>query len=334
MSKKKFDIGVKSVKYEKSDGLSQSTLEFKIFGKDVNVKMVNAIRRVAMKNLPAYGFPSELITINANTCTAFHNDYMRGRLSRLPVPKIDPKIFFLAEKYWYKVNYADNTREKHPNEQSIEAYLNYYNDTDEIVSVTTNHLTTYVEGEETPNLYNPKYPIVLIELNPKEKFQCHMKATLGVAENKSSWIGVRNIYYDELEDEKDTYLMTVEGNWQYTEQEAIIRSCQFIIYRLNEFKKDFQEKIDKKEILPEKNIHLYLEKESHTFGELLNYEFQSNKDEIASSGITQPDRLVKTILIKIESKDDSSPFKAMLKCVDVLISKFEYMEKVFEKAFK
>jgi DNA-directed RNA polymerase subunit L len=329
-SKNKFDIDVKLESYHESDGLDQSILKLKFSGKDFNIKMVNAMRRVAISNIPVYGFPSELITITTNTSIPFNNDYMRLRLSKLPVSNIDPEIYFLADKHWYKVNYADPEREKHPKEKLVELYINYNNESSEIVNVTTNDCQIYIDGEEKKNIYNKKYPVLLIKLKPTEKFQCRMKATFGVAENNTTWTAARNAFYDE---EKNNFLLTVEGNWQYSEQELMLRVCKFIIHKIYELKKNLQDKINSKEILFEKTIYLTLDRETHTFGELLNYEFQSHKD-IAFSGVSKPDFLIKSMLIKTISKSEKSPLDPMLECMDILIKKFKHIGAELTKVFK
>lgn len=316
----KYDINIKEVENHKSDGLDQSYIKLKFTGKDFNIKLANTIKRVSMNNIPVYAFPPEQISITVNTSIAFNNDMMKLRLSQLPVTGIDSKLYFLPEKYWYRINYGDNKREKHSNEQNVELYINYHNNTDQIVSVTTNDASVFIDGEKIEP-YDKIYPILLIKLKPNNKFQCHMKASLGVAENNAIWTAGRNVFYDE--DEKDkSILMTVEGNWQFTEYELLIRTCKYIIHRLNGFKSFLTEQIKQKKILPEKMIFLNLEKEDHTFGELLNYEFQNHND-IIFSGASKPDHLIKAMLIKTICKSTiESPLNAMLESIDVLIKKF------------
>ena len=143
----KYDIDVAEVEVHESNGLDASWATVLFSGKDFNIKLANSIRRVCSNNLPTYGIPQEQITIDVNTAVAFNNDYMRLRLSQLPVLGLDPEIYFLEEKYWNKdtVNFADTKRNKHPKEKTVEYYLNAHNNTSMISSVTTNDIKMFID---------------------------------------------------------------------------------------------------------------------------------------------------------------------------------------------
>lgn len=323
-----YSIYVDEKENHKSDGLDANWVTFLFYGKDFNVKLANSIRRACSNNIPSYAIPQEQITININTTVAFNNDYMKLRLSQLPVYGIDPEIYFLSEKYWNKdtVNYADNKREKHPKEKTIEYYLKTHNNSSMISNVTTNDLKMFIDGEEI-HPYNKKYPILLIKLRPNDKFECHMKGALGVGDRNVIWSGARNVFYDENEKKEDEieYSFTVEGNGQVDEYDAIVRSCKFLIKKYNDLKDDLEKKIKSKEILPRKVIYFKLDKEDYTMGEPLNYEFQNHND-IIMSGLSKPDHLVRTIQIRVEAKDGvESPLKAMLECIDIVIKKISHI---------
>ena len=99
----KFDITVQELEKHESNGLDASWLRLLFGGKDFNIKIASALRRVPYNNLPSYAFPAELITIDTNTTIAFNNDYLRLRLSQLPIMGADPDMYFLHEKYWNKL---------------------------------------------------------------------------------------------------------------------------------------------------------------------------------------------------------------------------------------
>lgn len=325
----KFDIKVEEVEFHQYNGLDASWLTLKILGNDINIKIVNALRRVASNNLPMYAFPTELINITTNTTVAFNNDYMRLRLSQLPVMGVDSGLCSLSEKYWYKVNYADLQREKHPKEKTVEFYIKNKNDSINIVSVTTNDIIVTIDGENI-NPYNKEYPILLVKLRPNDKFECHMKAVLGVGENHVIWKGARNCYYDEInKDNKNEYIFTIEGNQQCHEYEMMIRTCKFIIEKLINIKNDLIKQIESKQISQDKIIYFKLEQEDHTIGEILNYEFQDHKD-IITSGLSKPDYLIKAVLIKVTSVAKvNTPLNAMLESIDILKNKFSHLGKIF-----
>lgn len=330
-----FDINIKEIENHASNGLDASWLILNLSGKDFNIKLANSLRRASSNNVPTYAIPQEMITIEANTTIAFNNDYMRLRLSQLPVYGIDSELYFLAEKYWGKenVNHADPKREKHPKEQGVEFYINVHNNTSTIASVTTNDIKAHVDGQEI-RPYNAKYPILLIKLRPNDRFKCHMKACLGVGERNVVWSAARNAFYDEQGEKDNEILFTIEGNGQCHEYEILIRSCKFLIKKYTDLKNDLNKKINAKQIVHDKIIFFKLDNEDHTLGEPLNYEFQDHKD-IIRSGIIKPDHLVKAILIKVESAAGiKSPLNAMLECIDIVIKKLSHIGKSLENLKK
>ena len=331
------DISVKEVdyiKYSKTESLHASMLTLKFSGTDFNIKMVNTLKRVASNRIPAYAFPVELIHIEENTTVAFNNDYMRLRLSTLPALGMDPDLCYLDEKYWYKVNFSDNTREKHKNEQQNEFYIDFTNNTSDIVSVTTNDIIVHIDGKQQ-NCYGQKYPILLLKARPGDTFKCHMKSVLGIGDLHANWKGTRCGYYDEIETPKgNEYLLTVEGNWQYSEYDALIRSCRYIIHEVTRIKKYIESLANEKKIKEDKMIFFTIPNEDHTLGELLNYEFQ-NHPKIIGSGVTKQDHLIKAILFKVQCiSSEKYPVPAMLECIDICIIKISHCGKLIEELAK
>jgi DNA-directed RNA polymerase subunit L len=332
----KYDMKAEEIKYRESNGLNSSYLKLKLYGNDLNVKLVNSLRRCISDDLPCYAIPPELITIETNTCVAFNNDYMRLRLSQLPVLGVDSNIFFMPEKYWKNVNYNDTKREKHKKEEIVEMYINVHNNSSEIMNLTTDNISMYVGGEKIMP-YSKKYPILLVKLKPNDRFKCHMKAVLGVGTNHAIWNMSKNPYYDYIIDDKKKekyYEFTVKGNMQCNEYEILIRGCKYLIKRVNDIKSDLEKKIKSKEIISEKKIHFHLNNENHTLGEILNYEFQDHKD-ILGSGLIKPDHLIKAIIIKIECVPDlKSPLDAMIESMDSLVKKISNFGKIISDLSK
>lgn len=327
---KKLDINIKEIEVHQSSGLDASWLTLEFSGKDLNVKLINAIRRVCTEALPAYAFCPELIKIDTNTMVAFNNDYMRGRLSFLPVLGARPEIFFLPEKYWHKVNYADPKRDKHSSEQTVEAYVNVHNNSAAVVPVTTNDIKLYIDGTQVYP-YSRKYPILISKLRPNDRFKCYMKAALGVGDNNAMWNSARNAFYDyddKLDESERVFTFTVEGNWQLHEYEIVLRAIKFLIKKMDDLHVYLKKKFDTKEILPDKVIFINLDREDHTIGEILNYELQDHPDIIAS-GVSKPDHLIKAILIKIfPDPKKKDPLAAILECIDIVRNKCLEMEKI------
>lgn len=327
----KYDIKVEEIENHKSNGLDASLLKLKFGGNDFNIKIANSIRRSTSNNLPTYAIPEELIKLGAedNTTVAFNNDYMRLRLTQMPVLGVDSKLYYLPEKYWKQdlVNYADIKRPKHQNEELVEFYISSHNTTSEIINVTTHDLIMYKNGEKENHYHNIK-PILLIKLRPNDKFKCYMKAVLGTGDRNVSWSASRNCYYEELD--TNELLFTIEGNGQCHEYEILIRACKYLIKKYTDLKNYLKTQISTKQILPEKTIYFKIDDEDYTLGEPLNYEFQSHKN-IVSSGLSKPDHLVKSILIKIEASEKvKTPLDAMMESIDILVDKLSHIGKTLE----
>jgi DNA-directed RNA polymerase subunit L len=318
-----FDIKIKETDKYESDGLNSHYLTLEFEGSDLNVKIINMLRRACTNHIPIYAFPVELINIIENSSIAFNNDMMKLDLSFLPVYNVDPEIYELDEEYWYNVNYADNERKKFHGEKNIEFYLSYHNNSSDIVRVTTNDAQVYIDGKQV-EMYNKKYPILLIELKANQTFKCHMKAVLGVAERRDDgalWKSCKRAYYTELDKEKNKFSFTVYGNEQFSEYQLLIRTCQFLIYKLYKIKKMISDKVKKGEILPEKTIKFVFENEDHTIGEPINYELQDHKS-IIFSGFSKADHLIKTGVITASAvKNDNSPINPLLESIEILSNK-------------
>jgi DNA-directed RNA polymerase subunit L len=320
-----FDISISEIKYHKSNGLNEHYLTLLLGGDDFNIKLLNTLRRVCSNYIPVYAYVPELINITENTSEAFNNDMMKLDLSVMPVFGIDPGIYELDEKYWYNVDYADPNRDSHEAEKSIEFYLNKHNNSLNYIRVTTNDARITVDAEDV-KMYSEKYPILLIELTPNQTFKCHMKAVLGIAENNkygALWKSCFNAYYGD--NDKNEFEFTVYGNNMFSEQELLIRSCKFMVSKLNKMKQMIIDKINRKEIIPEKIMKFIFDNEDHTIGEPLNYELQDHKD-IIFSGLSKPDFLIKSIVITATcSKNVESPIQALLDSIDIVEQKFSKM---------
>lgn len=331
--KSNYDIDVEELqyaKYVKSEGLISSFLTLKFSGKDFNIKMANTLRRTAANRIPTYAFPPELINVEKNTCIAFNNDYMTLRLSLVPVLGMDPNLYYLHEKYWYNVDYADTAREKHENEIHNEFYVSKINESSNIENVTTNDMDTRINGQNQHE-YCRQYPMLLVKLKPNDEFKCHMKSVLGIGDVHAMWKAARNGYYKEIDTQNGKeYHLTLEGNWQFSEYQLYIRSCKYIIHRLQEIKKYIETLVENKEIVERQIIHFTIPGEDHTMGEILNYEFQDHPD-ILGSGITKPDHLIKQILFKVQCVPKVKyPVPAMLECIDLCAKKFNHCGKLIE----
>lgn len=316
---------------------SKLVLEFS--GQDNANVIVNTLRRVLYDNIPTYAFSSDLIKISDNN-TIFNNDYMRLRLSQLPVLNTDLDIFFLDPIYWLNNDYSDPKRPKHPSEKRIEIAINVYNDSNFKKNITTNDIHYYEDGVEVQK-YNRECPILLIQLRPAETFKCTMKAVLGVGERDNIWASVADAYYDDLttddikgniiENPDKRIIFTVESQGQEDEYVLLIKACNYIIKKLDDIRNDLNKKFASKEIKESNEIILVLDGEDHTMGQLLNFSFQNHPD-ILYSGVAKPDHLVNSIRFKVSCADNiKSPIKPIFDQINLLKELYLNIEKQLVK---
>jgi DNA-directed RNA polymerase subunit L len=323
------DFTIKQVSYTKQDKFTSSQLVLQFTGKDVNYIIANTLRRACYDDIPTYAF--EYVNIEHNNSKAFDNDMMTVRLRQLPVYDIDSGLYYLHPRYWQDVNYYEKNREKHENEKLIEVIVNAYNNTNELMTVTTKDVGYYIDGQQVvyPNR-NPDEPILIIELLPNQTFKCQLRAHLGVGERDSIWFGCKLAYYEFDEEKPDTVLFTIEGNGQISEYIALVKCCKLINLKLESVAKEVDQRVKSKDIRQERTIFLELVNEDHTIGNLINDALQ-NHPKIAFSGVSKPDHLVRQIKFKITCTDDiESPIQPFFEVISYLQSLFSHIEKSLE----
>lgn len=329
-SKTKIDAKVKEIQYIKQNGFVSSQLVLEFSGKDINHVIANTLRRVSYDDIPVYAF--EYVNIEHNNSKAFDNDMMTVRLRQLPIYDIKNDLYFLHPKYWQNVDYYDKNREKHENERLIEAIINVHNNTNELMSVTTNDMNYYIDGQEVeyPNR-NPDEPILLIELLPNQTFKCQLRACLGVGERDSIWFGSKLVFYEYDDNDLNKIKFTIEGTGQMSEYELLVKCCRLIKLKLRSIKKEISHRVNTKEIRISPTIIIELVNEDHTMGNLINNALQDHP-YIAFSGVSKPDHLIKQIRFKISCTDDiDSPIKPLFEVIDYLTELFTELENQFIK---
>jgi DNA-directed RNA polymerase subunit L len=332
MSKKKstVDINVREVSYIKPNKFTSSQLVLEFTGKDVNYVIANTLRRVSYDDIPTYAF--EYVNIEHNNSKAFDNDYMAVRLRQLPVYDIKNDLYYLHPKYWQNIDYYDKNREKHESEQLIEGTINAFNNTNELMNVTTKDMNYYIDGKqvEYPHRF-PDEPILLIELLPNQTFKCQLKAFLGVGERDSIWFGSKLAYYETDDENPNKILFTIESTGQMGEYEVLTKCCMLIKLKLDSIGREIDQRVKTKEIKIAPTIFFELVNEDHTIGNLINNALQDHP-YIAYAGVSKPDHLIKQIKFKMTCSDDvSSPIQPLFEVIDYLKGVFSSLGSQFAK---
>jgi RNA polymerase Rpb3/Rpb11 dimerisation domain. len=327
------DIKIKELEYVKQHKFTSSSLKLELEGKDMDAIIANTLRRVSYDDVPTYAFA--YINIEYNDSIAFNNDYMKLRLRQLPIFNVSNDIDFLDSKYWKNVDYMNKNREKHEKEMLIEATINHYNTKNEIYNVTTKDMYYYINGVQVtyPDPY-PEEPILLIQLLPNQTFKCQMRACLGVGEADSIWFASNDSYYEYNDENPNKVILTLESSGQMSEYEILVKCCRVIQVKLNAIQKHVKDRVDAKDIKPSSTLHIRLDGEDHTMGNLINNALQNNK-HIAASGLSKPDHFIRSVLFKISSTNDvESPIGPFFEVIKYLKNVFSYLENQFTKLGK
>jgi len=326
-----YDIKVEEKYYNKKKAHKSSELCMKFSGKDCNIKILSALRRVCGISIPNHAFNSSMITIEENTCVAFNNDYMKLRLSQLPVFNVESKLSYLHKKYWKGINYADINREKHPDEKNIKIYINSHNNSNEIKDITTKDIKVYIDDSQV-EMYDPTSPVLIVKLRPNDTFKCMMVASLGIGEGDTIYSSCSNAWATYDEDIKDSGErifksgeLILKSRGQQKEKDILKLACDYLIKKYEDFKIDLDNKIKSKQILDDYNITLILDEEDFTFGELLNFEIQDDKN-ILFSGLSKPDHQIKSITFKILA-DKKKPTDILKDTCNIVIEKIKKVKK-------
>jgi len=306
-----YDININELEYIKRKKFVTSSLTLQIKGTDVDSSLVNTLRRVIINEIPSYAFPKKLIKIEKNNTNNITNsDYIKSEFSNLPIFDIDTDLYFLDKQYY--INYNDPDRPKHPDEKSIDFYINEHNTNAITKHITTNNCSIFIDGEQIYDMYKSIEPIFLLDLKENEEFSCHMKATLGIGDVNHIWTPANcffeygnddelkedNSNYDDVFDDSDIKL-TIESNGQIGEYNLLIKACDWIIKKNIDMRDfiltNFKNEIETKEAILEFE-------EDHTFGDMINNMLQKSENVIYS-GIKKMDPMSKRIQIKIQTHE-------------------------------
>jgi DNA-directed RNA polymerase alpha subunit len=325
----KADINIVQLHKQEFKDLQASQLVLEFSGKSVNTSVVNTLRRLSLDYVPTYAFSPETINIEENT-SIFDDDYMKLRLSQLTIPNIKVPVAYLPEGYWYNIDYADPERERHHHDTSnYELYINKINSTTDNINVTTNDVLVLENGKEI-NRFDKKFPLLLVQLRPKEVFKCHANAVLGVGKRSDMWAAAANSYYDIVADDK--IMFTIETQGQIDEYDILIKSCEVLTSKLGEIKKLIHDKYNTSEIKNQKFLQLVLVHEDHTVGNIIN-EFLQIHSGIAYSGVSKPDLLQEEMVIKFMAVKEN-PIKPLIDTIDFVIELYGAIKNILTKLSK
>ena len=292
------DISIKMNSYIKD---INSRLEFNISSKDttINNTIVNCMRRVALSLIPVYSFNN--ITISENT-SIFNNNYMKLRLRNLPVLGISSEqAIFIRNKKDANINdeefngIMDNEIEMPMDEKlnssslkQLTLYLDYVNNTNDIVTVGTNNCKFYYAEKQIESPYIVNIPI--IKLQHKQKIKLSAITEIGIEDDNAIYSPVSIFSFKE--NDHNNYDIMIESRGQLDEKTILNYAIDNIVNMLDNFIL----------LIPDNNsinAKILLDDADHTIGTLIVLGLQNHK-KIKFAGYSMPHLLDKKILFQYE----------------------------------
>ena len=283
-------IDIKQVLWDKE--LMNSRLEFEIT--NITHTIINTFRRVILSNIPIYTFNN--ITISENT-SIFNNNYLKLRISNMPVfgihsdnPIYTPPKTVVKEEV-SDLNEIDINVDENFNSNSLKLltmYVDYINNTNEIITVGTNDCKFYFAEKQISSPYPTNIPI--IKLQPKQKIKMSAITELGCEEISSIYSAISIFAYKMLSEDK--FLVMMESRGQLDEKKIF----QYAYDNIKMMLDNFLQLIPDKEDLSGK---LQMNNADHTLGNLISEGLQKHK-KVKFGGYNAPHLLDKKIIFHYE----------------------------------
>ena len=324
-------LQIKQTLFEKE--LFNSRLEFEISGKDIDYVVVNTLRRFILSEIPTLIFSDFEIIDNTSV---FNNNQLKLLLQNIPivgvsnVPMKYKKKKYIedeAEEEDEDLNnlIGNNEAELDTEEETVEdsslvnltMYLDYTNNTEEIISVTTEHAKFYYMGNEIKSPY--PNPVILIKLQPTQKIKFTAKSVLGIEKEDAKYSPVSVCAYNQINDNK--FMFFLESRGQLNEKEIIKRACYHINMKLNKLNKIFPK-------VTLENGEIKIPKERHTMGNLISHGLEL-LPETAYSTYYQKHSLDNEIFIKFGFNKEQD----VKKLIDKVCKKYKEIYKDIESKF-
>ncbi len=289
---------------------NKNTERYEISGKDINVGIINGIRRIAKKFIPTIGFNINNIEIINNTSNVYNNSYMSERLQHLPVLNMNKKLLTPTDTY--------------------EMYIDYENTDTKIYNLTTKQAQCQFNGK--PIKYDKE--ILIIKMKPNTRFTAHLKADIDIGDNNVIYDGCHNIWHEIINENK--FIINIIPNEQLTAKELLIETSKYFIDKYNKYKEIYKYNLENNifHIEDEDDEILINIEDDISVGIIMNNELQKNQ-EVILSGINRHDQFKKTSLLKIflkEKKNKTEKIgKILNNILDINIKRFEEIIKIINK---
>lgn len=318
---------INNVSYDNT--LGNSRLEFNVAGSNINYVIVNTLRRTILSDIPTYAFTEFKFTKNTSV---FHNNFLKNQIRNIPVWGIDNNIdiYTKENKKINVVDDLDDVDEVNLDESAIETntsslnqltmYVDYTNNSNMIVSVTTDNAKFYF-GQKL--IDNPYKSIQLVKLQANQEIKFSAITTIGIEKESSIFSPVSVCVYEEIKDNEFRFIIESRNN--ITEMAIINKAYKNLVKKLNSIVEQIDE--DDKESKLEGVLQLH--NEEHTMGNLISSGLQKHKN-IDFAGYHMNHPLETVVYIKYKLKKGT--IKTVLsEVVENLIDNFTEINKLVQK---
>jgi len=325
-------MSVKKLSHDKE--LFNSRLEINIKGKGIDHVIVNTLRRIIHSEIPVFCWDDFEITTNESI---FNNSQLRLYLQNIPVvgiKEIPKKVPRSKENPDEDDEEDDNLKEiigiddietedkimvDGTSLNQLTMFLKYHNNTNGIVSVTTDDAKFYYQGKEIKSLY--PNPVILVKLQPNQHINLSAKTRLSNEKEDGKFSPVSVCAFNQIKE--DDFKFFLESRGLYSEKDILLSACYQIRRKLKRIEKLFPEtEMEEGEIK--------IPKEDFTAGNLIAHGlFQL--DEVNYATFMRRHPLDNEIIIKFGLKKSHNMKKLISKVVSNYKVIYGNLEKEFEK---
>ena len=267
-------------------------LIFNIKGENINEVVLNTLRRTIEESVPIYNF--DIFKFEKNT-SVFHNTFMELRLRNMPVWGIDNDVIFLNEtKETINTHDSSDDEFEYDTNKNIDTstlkqltmYINFKNNSNNIVTVSTENAKFYFAQEQITNPYYVHIPI--IKLQPEQEISFSAITNINIEKNNPVYSPC-SVCFFKIKSEND-YDFILESRGQITEKRIINVAIQNIIKNMNNILKELKTHTYENEGI------IIINKENHTMGNLIARGLQQHSN-IEFAGYNMPHPLSNIIHI-------------------------------------
>ena len=335
-----------SSKYFTNINDSNDTLRFKLnnVNNTIPIPLANAIRRVIMSEIPIIAIDLDSVNFINNT-SILHNDYIKHRLSMIPVKNNKIKNY---ENYTIKLNVSNNTLEiKDIYVKNFEVYENEKKIDNSLIFVDINILFSKLkpnnqltfEGKLTQNISKnggAAFTPVAISIYRFEADEKEIKKILSKMENESDkiefkFLGAERLYKKNKFDQPIAYNFTIESLGMIPNKNIISMAINVFEDKLKNIKKainenDFEKiQISESDSLMDAIDYIFID-EDDTLGNCLAY-FLYNNPKIEYSGYYIPHPLDKKLILRVQTKQNDNLSNIINNQIDDIIKILNKLKK-------